>query len=122
MCGVSAERWPAAGESGRALSHAYLPPPPPHTHTPPLRAAYDHAKRHYYVSLRSDSDEVDVSVIAKSLGGGGHRRASGFTCERLEDVLVYEDGTPVGQGKAKEGGGGASSSGGAGSKRAKVEE
>ncbi len=48
---------------------------------------YDMQKRHYYVSLRSDSDEVDVSVIAKSLGGGGHRRASGFTCDSLEGVL-----------------------------------
>jgi oligoribonuclease NrnB/cAMP/cGMP phosphodiesterase (DHH superfamily) len=30
------------------------------------------------VSLRSNSDDVDVSVMAKSMGGGGHRRASGF--------------------------------------------
>jgi hypothetical protein len=48
---------------------------------------YDLQKRHYYVSLRRDSDEVDVSLIAKALGGGGHRRASGFTCESLEGVL-----------------------------------
>ncbi len=63
---------------------------------------------------------MDVSVIAKSLGGGGHRRASGFTCDKLEDVLVYEDGTPVGGGGASSSS--SSSSGGAGSKRAKVEE
>lgn len=71
-----------------------------------LPAAYDHSKRHYYVSLRSDSDAVDVSILAKALGGGGHRRASGFTCESLEDVLLYEDGAPVG-GKRESAGGGA---------------
>ena len=41
--------------------------------------SYDHAKRSYYVSLRSNSDAVDVSLLAKSMGGGGHRRAAGFT-------------------------------------------
>ncbi|MDO8512898.1 MAG: bifunctional oligoribonuclease/PAP phosphatase NrnA [bacterium] len=30
-------------------------------------------------SLRTDSDEIDVSKIAHLFGGGGHRRASGFT-------------------------------------------
>lgn len=29
-------------------------------------------------SLRTDSDEVDVSILAKILGGGGHKKASGF--------------------------------------------
>jgi len=29
-------------------------------------------------SLRSDDDHVDVSVIAKKFGGGGHRNAAGF--------------------------------------------
>jgi phosphoesterase RecJ-like protein len=31
------------------------------------------------VSLRSTDDRVDVSVIARSQGGGGHRRAAGFS-------------------------------------------
>jgi phosphoesterase RecJ-like protein len=31
------------------------------------------------VSLRATDDEVDVSVIARTQGGGGHRRAAGFT-------------------------------------------
>lgn len=48
------------------------------------------------MSLRSASDAVDVSVICKAMGGGGHKRAGGFTCERLEDVLVFADGSPVG--------------------------
>jgi bifunctional oligoribonuclease and PAP phosphatase NrnA len=31
------------------------------------------------VSLRATGDEVDVSVIARTQGGGGHRRAAGFS-------------------------------------------
>ena len=31
------------------------------------------------VSLRATGDDVDVSVIARAQGGGGHRRAAGFT-------------------------------------------
>jgi uncharacterized protein len=33
-------------------------------------------------SLRSDDHGVDVSVIAKSFGGGGHARAAGFEAEQ----------------------------------------
>lgn len=29
-------------------------------------------------SLRSDNDRVDVSAVAKAMGGGGHRNAAGF--------------------------------------------
>lgn len=32
-------------------------------------------------SLRSKSDDVDVSVIAKKHGGGGHAKAAGFRCK-----------------------------------------
>jgi hypothetical protein len=39
---------------------------------------YDHEEGKTRVSLRSNSDAVDVSVMARSMGGGGHRRASGF--------------------------------------------
>ena len=31
------------------------------------------------VSLRATDDEVDVSAIARAFGGGGHRRAAGFS-------------------------------------------
>jgi phosphoesterase RecJ-like protein len=34
------------------------------------------------VSLRSSHDEVDVSAIAREMGGGGHRQAAGFSSER----------------------------------------
>lgn len=36
----------------------------------------------YRVSLRTERN-IDVSVIAKSFGGGGHRKASGFLCSEL---------------------------------------
>ena len=43
------------------------------------------------VSLRATGDDVDVSAIAREQGGGGHRRAAGFTttlaCEPLAEFL-----------------------------------
>ena len=33
------------------------------------------------VSLRATDDRIDVSQIARSLGGGGHRRAAGFSTD-----------------------------------------
>lgn len=33
-------------------------------------------------SLRSDDSRADVSVLAKKLGGGGHRNAAGFKVPR----------------------------------------
>lgn len=35
------------------------------------------------VSLYSTKDNVDCSVLAKQLGGGGHKGAAGFQCEEL---------------------------------------
>jgi uncharacterized protein len=43
--------------------------------------AYVHDGKKYTVSLYSE--KIDVSVIAKKNGGGGHFGASGFTCEVL---------------------------------------
>src|SRR3954462_11474125 len=40
------------------------------------------------VSLRSTDGQVDVSVIARSLGGGGHRQAAGATTEMPLDQLI----------------------------------
>jgi phosphoesterase RecJ-like protein len=40
------------------------------------------------VSLRSTDGRVDVSIIARGLGGGGHRQAAGFTTDRPMDELV----------------------------------
>jgi phosphoesterase RecJ-like protein len=42
------------------------------------------------VSLRASADEVDVSVIARKEGGGGHRQAAGFSTTRnLADVTEF---------------------------------
>jgi bifunctional oligoribonuclease and PAP phosphatase NrnA len=41
------------------------------------------------VSLRATDDRVDVSVIARAGGGGGHRRAAGFSTD-LEFVELVE--------------------------------
>ena len=38
------------------------------------------------VSLRTQRDDVDLAEIASALGGGGHKKASGFGI--LEDVRV----------------------------------
>ena len=40
------------------------------------------------VSLRATDQRVDVSVIARGLGGGGHRQAAGFTTDVPMDELV----------------------------------
>jgi len=52
-------------------------------------------------SLRSRPDGVDVSEIARSFGGGGHRRAAGFSTDlpmdeitrRIVDAFVAADGS-----------------------------
>ena len=40
------------------------------------------------VSLRSGNDRIDVSVIARALGGGGHKQAAGFSTQLEHDELV----------------------------------
>jgi phosphoesterase RecJ-like protein len=40
------------------------------------------------VSLRAASDRVDVSVIARKEGGGGHRQAAGFSTEKKGRELI----------------------------------
>jgi phosphoesterase RecJ-like protein len=40
------------------------------------------------ISLRATDDDVDVSVIARAQGGGGHRRAAGFTTPMSEAELL----------------------------------
>src|SRR5581483_3592855 len=42
------------------------------------------------MSMRSSSDEVDVSAIARKRGGGGHRRAAGFSSEEsIEEIAEF---------------------------------
>jgi phosphoesterase RecJ-like protein len=40
------------------------------------------------VSLRSSHDEVDVSAVARRVGGGGHRQAAGFSSDREIDEII----------------------------------
>lgn len=47
----------------------------------PLCLAYVHDGKQFTISLYSTS--IDVSVIAKAHGGGGHKGAAGFICETL---------------------------------------
>jgi phosphoesterase RecJ-like protein len=42
------------------------------------------------VSLRASDDRIDVSLIARAQGGGGHRAAAGFTSDlSAEDLVAF---------------------------------
>jgi phosphoesterase RecJ-like protein len=42
------------------------------------------------ISLRSSTDEIDVSAIARKSGGGGHRQAAGFSSdESIEEITDF---------------------------------
>ncbi|HEY4997221.1 MAG TPA: DHH family phosphoesterase, partial [Solirubrobacteraceae bacterium] len=45
-------------------------------------------KGQHKVSLRATDDDVDVSIIARAQGGGGHRRAAGFSTTLSGEDLV----------------------------------
>lgn len=52
---------------------------------------WDHDKRETRVSLRSFHETIDVSEVAKRFGGGGHKKAAGFTLEEgkhVEDIFT----------------------------------
>jgi phosphoesterase RecJ-like protein len=52
---------------------------------PPIEGGPTHL-----VSLRSSHDEVDVSAIAREVGGGGHRQAAGFSSEdSIEGIIEF---------------------------------
>ena len=48
---------------------------------------YNHPKEEYYISLRSNN-KVDVSLIAKEYGGGGHKNASGFA-PKINPIILF---------------------------------
>ena len=55
---------------------------------------YDHDANIYKVSLRAFHDTMDVSEIAKSFGGGGHRKAAGFVLPKTthpDSIFDVED-------------------------------
>ena len=42
------------------------------------------------ISLRASHDELDVSAIARALGGGGHRQAAGFSSDdSIEEITEF---------------------------------
>ncbi len=45
-------------------------------------------KGQHKVSLRATDDDVDVSIIARAQGGGGHRRAAGFSTSLEAGPLI----------------------------------
>jgi phosphoesterase RecJ-like protein len=45
-------------------------------------------KGQHKVSLRATDDDVDVSIVARAQGGGGHRRAAGFSTTLDPDELI----------------------------------
>jgi phosphoesterase RecJ-like protein len=53
-----------------------------------IREQLSEAAQAYKGSLRSSIDELDVSVIARRFGGGGHRQAAGFSTDLpLEEIV-----------------------------------
>lgn len=53
--------------------------------------------KHWTFSLYTTKEDVDCSIIAKSKGGGGHKKAAGFQLKELPDefkIHVYENATP----------------------------
>ncbi len=52
----------------------------------PFAAVYHWNIDRYNFSLRSDENGMDVTKIAEMYGGGGHKRASGFSVSSLEKL------------------------------------
>lgn len=52
-----------------------------------VMVGFQYNGKFWNVSLRSAKDEVDVSVIAKSRGGGGHKAAAGFEAKTFEEIF-----------------------------------
>ena len=54
---------------------------------------YDHNDRMIKVSLRAFHEHIDVSEVSKRFGGGGHKKAGGFTLPgdfKIEDLFDKE--------------------------------
>jgi oligoribonuclease NrnB/cAMP/cGMP phosphodiesterase (DHH superfamily) len=52
----------------------------------PFAAAYFYNGKNFQFSLRSDKSGIDVSVVAKKYGGGGHEHAAGFKIGDLNEL------------------------------------
>ena len=49
---------------------------------------YNKIKSGYKCSIRTRRSDVDVSLIAKHFGGGGHQKASGFLIKSLNELYT----------------------------------
>jgi len=49
---------------------------------------FEYAAGKWTISLRSDKPDIDVSLIAKARGGGGHKAAAGFEVDSFEKIFV----------------------------------
>jgi bifunctional oligoribonuclease and PAP phosphatase NrnA len=55
-----------------------------------VRDQGDRGRASRKVSLRSSGGEIDVSAIARAHGGGGHKRAAGFSTDlELDDLVTF---------------------------------
>lgn len=52
-----------------------------------IMIGFEYAKDKWGVSLRSTKDDVDVSLIAKARGGGGHKAAAGFEVDSFDKIF-----------------------------------
>jgi oligoribonuclease NrnB/cAMP/cGMP phosphodiesterase (DHH superfamily) len=52
-----------------------------------IMVGFGYTGRQWSFSLRTVKEDVDVSLIAKQFGGGGHRKAAGFAVDNLSDVI-----------------------------------
>ncbi len=48
---------------------------------------FHYSQGYWYFSLYNDNGVVDCSVIAKSLGGGGHKGAAGFRVKDINSII-----------------------------------
>jgi len=56
---------------------------------------WDHEQQHTKVSLRAFHETVDVSEISKKFGGGGHKKAAGFTLPKEKHIEeLFDDAEP----------------------------
>ena len=54
-----------------------------------LMVGYEHDGQKWTVSLYTTHDDVDCSEIAKSMGGGGHAKAAGFTVHSTYELFGH---------------------------------
>lgn len=67
-------------------SHLFESVANPETHDIAVAYSYNNKNKYWVVSLRQIKKDIDVSLIAKKYGGGGHTGASGFA---TNDISMF---------------------------------